>query len=142
MKNTLIRSGIIFGLALVFGTVGFAQVSQQYRAAVPFDFQVGGKSYTAGEYVIRAVDSNSSSGALALLNRKTGKQRLIGVTRIGGQIDTEKSTLTFVKVNGTYALGRILTPTIDMNFNGYKRDHRLAMNNTANPDIVTVLLTQ
>jgi hypothetical protein len=142
MKNTLLRTGLIFGLALVFGTVGFAQVSNQYKADVPFDFQVGSKTYSAGEYTIKALDSDSNSGALALVNRKTGQQRVLGLTRIGGDSRVEKSTLTFVKVNGTYALGRIHTPTIDMSINGYNRDNRLAQINTASPDIVTVLLTQ
>ena len=77
MRNLLAKAGVLAGLMLVFGIAGHAQISQHYRAEVPFDFSIKGKTYAAGSYSLGPVSSNSNAGSIAILERKTGRMQLL-----------------------------------------------------------------
>lgn len=138
MKSLLLKAGIMAGLMLMLSVAGNAQLSQQYRAQVPFDFQAKGVSYSAGEYSLGPMSTNSSSGAVAIRNRKSGKMRVIGQTQLGGDARAETGKLIFVKANGIYTLSQIVTPTFELKMKATSTDVRIAKNRPEKRETVAV----
>ncbi len=135
MKSLLVKAGVLAGLMLMLGIAGNAQSSQQYRAQIPFDFQVKGVSYTAGAFSVGPV---TNSGALAILDRKSGKMQVLGITQLGGERSADTSKLIFVKANGSYTLSRIVTPTFEFKMKATWADARMAKNASEKKETVAV----
>ena len=113
MKNIITRVMVLAAAAVVFGLQANAQVGQQYRTQVPFDFTAAGKTWTAGTYSVGLMSSISDSGAISLLNRQSGRKRVIGISR--GQAKAgEKGKLTFLRSGAHYALIAVSTPDFVM----------------------------
>ncbi len=123
------------GSVLILGVVGNAQISQQYRAEVPFDFHANGKAYAAGDYSIGPMASHSSQGALALRERKTGKMRILGLV-MSSLRSREDAKLVFLKSDGRYTLSEVITPTFGMKMRRTKTDVRIAK--TTKPETVAI----
>lgn len=141
MNRLLVKTGILAGFVLMLSVVGNAQLSQQYRAEVPFDFQVKGVVYAAGSYAVGPVSSQSSSGALAILERKSGKMQLLGITQLlGASVGADPGKLVFVKANGTYTLRRIITPTFEIKMKAKGSDARMADSGAKKMETVAVAL--
>ncbi len=137
MKKLFLQAGVLAGLTLMLSVAGNAQVSQQYRAAVPFDFQAKGVSYTAGEYSVGPMSTNSTSGALAILDRKSRKMQVIGQTLPGGG-SGENGKLIFIKANGIYTLSQIVTPTFEFKMKPANTEVRIARNSLEKGEAVEV----
>ena len=120
MRNLIARVIILVATAAALGLHVNAQSGQQYRAQVPFDFTAAGRSYTAGNYSIGQLSAANDAGAISLLDRKTGKMRIIGMSRGRSEGDTGK--LVFAK-NGThYELIGVSTPSFRLKMNQPKRE--------------------
>ena len=112
MKRILKQASVIGLFVLAVSIVANAQVDQQYRAEIPFDFDAAGKHYAAGTY---AVGPLSSSGAVAIRSMENGKMRVLGLNVIPGNNDWDNpGTLTFQKVGGRHQLRQISTATFKM----------------------------
>lgn len=111
----IVRSLIFIGLVLSFGAVANAQLSTQYVAEIPFDFQVRDKAFKAGSYRLEPVNGVTSIAAVTLRSRADNSSQVIGVAHLYSDSgDTGK--LIFLKQNGQHMLQRISTPTISMKF--------------------------
>lgn len=142
MKISLIRTCLMVGSILIMGVVANAQVSQQYRAEVPVDFHANGKAYAAGDYSIGPLGTHSSQGALALLEKKTGKMRIIGLASasLGVGPSEEKGKLVFLKSGDRYTLSEVITPTFGMKMKRTTTDVRIAKNRAAKPETAAINL--
>ena len=113
MKRIIVKTSLMAVGVLVLAIGAHAQLSQQYRAQIPFDFVAAGKTHAAGKYTVGPIsDSNSP---VAIRNLASGKSRMLGINTLGGSNDWNKpGKLTFLKVNGAYHLSAISTPTFGM----------------------------
>ena len=108
-------------LAFVFGGItANAQQATKIDANVPFDFIVGDRYLSAGEYIIRV--TGSPSGAKQIEVRSKDGEILftaLGVTN--GDTGRGRSELVFERTDGRVVLTKILTegagysvPTVDL----------------------------
>ena len=109
MKNIITRVIILAAAAVAFGLQANAQTGEEYRSQVPFDFTASGRNYAAGSYLVQSLSSGSDSGAIALLERKTGNKRIIGMSR--GRASGNTGKLIFLKNGNHYALVAVSTPS-------------------------------
>lgn len=137
--NKIIRQTCVVGLFVLAVTIGVsAQSDQQYRADVPFSFEVGGKQYEAGKYMVGPA-SRTATGAIAIRNIKTGEGRLLGLSDVGNNDWDNPGTLTFLKIAGRYRLSHISTATFKMKMKSKTRDNGL-LAGSGSPDVVAVKL--
>jgi hypothetical protein len=102
-KQFLIFIAVIISLSALAANAA-AQSAKAVRADVNFDFQIGDKTYPAGEYSIETVNSGN---ALRIKGVKNGKNRLLmaGEVNTGGRLAQPK--LVFRRVSGNYYLTQI-----------------------------------
>jgi hypothetical protein len=131
-----VRSLMFIGIVLTLGIVANAQLSTQYVAEIPFDFQVKDQTFKAGTYRLAPVGGNSSVAAIALRGQADNSMSVIGVTQLYGD-NGGPGKLIFVKQNGQHMLQRIATATITMRFKTAPSS-KLAANKAPKPEIVAV----
>jgi len=110
MKFSFGRIFLIVASLLAFGVVANAQISGRYKGNIPFDFQVNGKSYAAGQFTIASVGTNSRRGWLELVEKRTGKTQIIGMGIPGDDNGQTTGKLLFVKDGDRYALAQVVIP--------------------------------
>lgn len=120
--NRILRQVSFIGLFVMAVTLGVnAQVSQQYRADVPFSFEANGKHYAAGEYSVGPLSQISSPGVIAIRDMRTGNARLLGATTVQGDNNWDTpGRLIFLKINGRHTLSQISTATFKMKMKAQK----------------------
>ena len=120
--NRIIKQLSLIGLFMLGASIAAsAQSSQQYRADIPFNFDIEGKHYAAGQYEVGSLSQVSSHGGISIRNLETGRARVLGLTSQTGSDSREGlGRLTFLKVDGLYTLSQILTPTFKMKMNAGK----------------------
>ena len=142
MNRTIIQASllILFVSAITVGVN--AQVSQQYRADIPFSFDANGKSYEAGKYSVGPLSQVSMSGIAIRGLGKESRSGILGPVAHQGTNDWDKpGTLTFLNVNGRYQLIRVSTATFSMNMKAKKdRDGDLAKLSSSKPATVSINL--
>jgi len=117
MKKIILQLCIATGLVVAASVTGFSQISQSYRAHIPFDFAVKDTQMKAGDYRISPILSSAGIGALQLLDVDHGRSRLLGVIKPSEDrwnADQGKGRLTFVKDGDQYTLAGIETATFQM----------------------------
>lgn len=139
MKNTFLRAFIFAGFVLTLGVVANAQMSRQYTAEIPFDFQVKSHAFKAGTYKIGPVSSNTSVSALTLSPVDSNRIDVLGVVQLGSDEFKNDGKLTFVSEDGSYRLRQIATPTFGMKFKE-SAGTRLAKRSGARTDTVAINL--
>ncbi len=128
---------MFISLVLTFGAVANAQLSTQYVAEIPFDFQVKDKEFKAGSYRLEPLSGSSSVAGIGLRSKADNSMQVIGVTQLSAYT-TEAGKLVFLKQNGRHMLQRIATPTIAMTFKTAPSS-RLAQSSAApKPEIVAI----
>jgi len=137
MKN-FVRSLMFIGIVLTLGMVANAQLSAQYVAVIPFDFQVKDQTFKAGTYRLAPVGGNSSVAAIALRGQSDNSMSVIGVTQLSSD-NGGPGKLIFVKQNGQHMLQRIATSTIAMKFKT-EPSSKLAVNTVPRSEIVAINL--
>ena len=122
MQRTIIQSTLMLLAVLAISVSINAQSSQQYSADIPFDFEARGKQHAAGKYRLSPASVNSP-GAIVLREMKSGKGRVLGITRDSGTNNwDQQGTLTFVKVNGRYRLSEVSTATFKLRMKDVKTE--------------------
>jgi hypothetical protein len=111
MKRLIALGSLVVGSVLILGVSANAQIFQQYRAEIPFDFHAGGATYQAGEYRLVPLRTESAQSAIRLQDVKNRKSRLLGPVVLGTISWDVKGKLIFVKADGHYTLSEIVTPT-------------------------------
>jgi hypothetical protein len=112
MQNRILKGVtmllLIAGIALMAALVSAHAQSSMVVADVPFEFAVGGKSLSAGEYSVRAFTTN---GDAVLISNKDSKNGVIRLTQpIQARIVPKKATLVFHRYGQRYYLSEIWTP--------------------------------
>ena len=108
-------------LAFVFGGItANAQQTTKIDANVPFDFIIGDRYVTAGEYTIR-VTGSPSGAKLVEVRSKDGETLFTSLAVSNGDTGRGRSELVFERTEGRVVLTKILTegagysvPTVDL----------------------------
>ena len=115
-----------------------AQTVQRYNAKIPFDFNIGNKSYQAGDYVLKV--SLIPAGRLLVIedtNRNYLQQVLI-VEK--GQSAKKSSELLFSRYDNQWTLSKLLTTDRGFTVPAAKNKKQLAATAGASSDIISVEL--
>ena len=108
MKNFLQIISFAF-IAIVLSVVSIkAQAAQRLNADIPFSFSVGGKTYDAGNYKIKLIKYDGTSGIMTLSGRG-GKVLGLFTVLSAGESSTNESTFVFYNSGNDRALSRIVT---------------------------------
>lgn len=101
----LIATALILGLSAIYITA--APNADVYRIEIPFEFQVGSKSYEAGTYRFKRV----SQFQLSFLNIETGRERyVLGVLGSNYDGSFSKFNLRFHRYGDRHFLRQISAP--------------------------------
>jgi len=82
-----------------------AQSSRMVVADIPFDFNVGGKVLTAGEYTVKAFNANGD--ALAISNKQSNKTAIRLTLSIEAGRAPEQTKLVFHRYGQRYFLSEV-----------------------------------
>ena len=132
-----LRSLVFIGIVLTFGAVANAQLSTQYVAEIPFDFQVRDKAFKAGSYRLEPMGGTTSAAAVALRSKADNSAQVLGMAQLGANTG-DSGKLIFLKQNGQHILQRIVTPTISMKFKTQPSSKLAQAPVGPKPDIVAI----
>jgi hypothetical protein len=106
--HTLKRMVMLSVLTMLATVSAHAQSGKQFTVTIPFDFSVGGKDLSAGQY--RVGPATQTSGEGLVLRRTDGRA---GVFVLSSRIQTEaaqqESKLVFRRYGNQYFLGEVWT---------------------------------
>ena len=105
----LIQLCSILSLLVVFSVVSAqAQAANYYEANIPFEFNIGQKTYQSGSYIIKTVKVSSNYSALTLEDKEGNELQKFLVTE--SSADTKKQPeLVFSNYDNQRYLAKILT---------------------------------
>lgn len=109
MKNRISVTITTLSLFVALATTSaFAQTSENFTVDVPFDFTVGSKTFSAGEYDVKKM--NESSTAL-MVRSSDGRQAMVFLTNpASAKGDENVGQLVFNKYGHQYFLTRVQRP--------------------------------
>jgi hypothetical protein len=100
----------LFGLLVLFGAASAnAQSSLGSEINIPFAFNVGEKSYDAGEYILRIENFTTGTATLAIRDAKSDEMQIV-VLNGTGESPTKELKLVFDNIEGKRYLTRVRTP--------------------------------
>lgn len=105
----LIQICSLLGLLVVFSAVSAtAQTVSSYKADIPFDFNIGEKSYQSGSYVIKTTKISDSSQSLTLEDEKGNRLQAILVAA-SGDVSKKQPELIFNRYENQRYLTKLTT---------------------------------
>ncbi|MEO8042124.1 MAG: hypothetical protein ABI646_05910 [Acidobacteriota bacterium] len=116
---------IAFLVAIVVMLAASAHAQNGFRANVPFDFNIGAKSYKAGVYLLSKVSSASDSPAMVLRDSQGGNSYAMMPTN-SSYSEVEPATLTFRRYNDRYFLADIKALHVNVEFSTSKMEKIVA----------------
>ena len=130
MKKRFIQICSVFGLLIGLMISAQAQKVNQYKASIPFDFNVGSKTFAAGEYAFGLSNPLAHQPSLTIRDLKNGKTHVFLITR--NQADEFKSgaQILFNRYEDQYFLSEITTSTLNASLLKAKTETRLAKSKT------------
>jgi len=113
----------VLSLVFVFSIVSAhaQQTVKQYEAKIPFDFNVGQKSYEAGSYVIKIARLSSNGIYLSLEDDKQNKLQTVLVAETGNLSQDAPQLLFDVRENQRY-LTKIYTQEVGLSLGKPKNE--------------------
>lgn len=116
MRKAYLRIFIAFGLFAILAAVptARAQSAHEQTASVPFSFNVGDKSFPAGDYHVRQLNPAADRVALEIKSadgRGSGKVTLTSFVRNGKAVAGAR--LVFTRYGEQYFLTEVWTPALD-----------------------------
>ena len=139
MKKLSIVGSLLAGLLLMFTVSGSAQVSRQYSAHVPFDFNVNNKLMKAGDYTLGPLGGITNQRAIAL-SSNSGRTAIVGQAIIGSSQADVKGTMTFAKSGDGWVLQSIDTPGFALKLKSNKAGVRIVASASDAPESKTIIL--
>ena len=150
MKKQILNYVAAISFLLVLSAVSAFAQSPTFKANIPFDFQVNGKTMTAGEYVI--TEPISPRGTITI----RGGQKVSAAAAIFQNVEARKpaaaTQLVFRRYGNEYFLAQMQvnrqTAAMELPTTKAERDlikelrGRHLANNKVQPEIVTVALAQ
>jgi hypothetical protein len=100
----------LFSLAFILSAVS-ANAQSEYGSEVliPFEFNVGGRAYAPGKYVIKIGRLRSGNASVTIDDLKNDRVQIV-LAKQNGDPAVEDVNLVFDKINGLRTLSRIVTP--------------------------------
>jgi hypothetical protein len=139
MKNKVVQ--ICSLVVLIRGLLVSAQAqTPEYRAYIPFEFNVGNKTLPAGDYVIALVDFIESRNVLTVRETKSEKSQIVMFSPKSSKEPDKLSELAFNRYDNQYFLAEIISPTIYGEFSRTRAETQLA--ETQKPVRETVAITK
>jgi hypothetical protein len=128
-------------IALLVGLVlsAQAQINTQYRAYIPFEFNVGSETFPAGDYIIGATNPTTGWSALTIRKKTGGEANFVNIIPKQENERSMISKLLFYRYGDRYFLAEITTPTLRGEFRKSKDEKRLAKTQKPSRETVTIL---
>jgi hypothetical protein len=104
MKHNLSRLMLLAAGALLLGSAAFAQ-EINVQAKVPFDFMLGDKLYSAGQYSVQNVIPDHQ--VLRLRNSTSRRAAFIPYQPASSPVPAERTQLVFHRLGNTYFLCQV-----------------------------------
>jgi len=114
MKKLFIQGLLATSLALFVTVFASGQSTTRYRVNIPFDFQVHGESYAAGEYLIGPLDTVVNKSSLAIRSVESRKTSLLGFSTLVDEARPGHGKMVFAKADGLYIFSEIATPSFGL----------------------------
>ncbi len=106
MKIQTWKKLIMLSVLGVLTTVSaHAQAGKQFTVTIPFNFYVGGKAVTAGQYLVGSATHTSAEAIV--LRRSDGRGGLFVLTRVVQGNEPGESRLVFRRYEDQYFLGEV-----------------------------------
>lgn len=143
MKKIILQFCITTGLVVAASITGFSQITQSYRAHIPFDFSVKNSQMKAGDYNIRPLMGSTNVGALELVSLNDNKVRILGTVKADSAewgTDQGKGKLVFFKDGEQYTLASIETATFRMRMPRVTASAQVLAKKASAPEVTTVAL--
>ena len=100
----------LFGLLVLFGAVSAnAQSNLGSEVNIPFAFNVGEKSYDAGEYILRIEKIATGTATLTIRDTKSDEMQIVLLNGTG-ESPAKELKLVFDNIEGQRYLTRVRTP--------------------------------
>jgi hypothetical protein len=141
MKKQILNAVVTLSAIITLSIAGFAGLSRNLGANIPFDFMVNGKKLPAGKYI---VETGSAQSALAIRSFET-KQGAVSITQSFQVRAGAKPQLIFHRYGNQYFLAKVISDTGGLELPKTKAEReaakavrdQLAMKDAA-PEIITV----
>lgn len=143
MKRKALQICSLLSLVVTLAVVSVsAQTFTQYKAQIPFDFNIGGKTYQAGDYVVSVRNANTVSTAKVLLIKDANGRTLWEKFPLqnGRRSKDQNTTLVFHRGENQNVLTEMISPDFGLTINKPKRENRLGKKPNSKPEIVAVAL--
>jgi len=139
MKRTVLQIWLAIGLAIGLTVSAQAQISTEYRARIPFDFNVGNTTFKAGDYLIGLINPKSNQQTLAIRDAKGRSNKVFIILPKETNARRKVTKLVFHRYENQYFLSEMLTPTLGAEFLKSKQEERLARNQKPNQETIAIL---
>jgi hypothetical protein len=112
MKTLIYSIVVILFAGCCFLSVD-AQVHSHVKAAIPFDFSLQGRTFTAGEYVISSLNPESDGGRLVFrpIEGKNGQIAILTAVSPTGRENAEGPSLIFNRYGSKYFFSELRNPS-------------------------------
>ena len=127
MKNKILQLFLLVGLTLGITGLAQAQSGSLYRANIPFDFSVNGKSFKAGEYSI-SFGILRDSPASFLIRSADGREAAIVNDAFSREVlnPTGNARIVFNKDGDNYTLAEIKSSRVNVELFKERRKQKSA----------------
>lgn len=110
MKKQSLRIFLMFCiLAILAVSPVEAQSSKEQTAVIPFSFNVGGKTFPAGEYRVERLNPQSDKAALAITSADGRMSKVVLTTPVVANRAQESAKLIFNRYGEQYFLAQVWT---------------------------------
>lgn len=138
MKKRFIQVCAVFGLLIGLMVSAQAQKVNQYEASIPFDFNIGNKTFAAGEYAFGLTNPLAYQESLTIRDLKNGKTHVFLITRNQADELKEGAQLLFNRYEDRYFLAEIAAPTLSAKLLRAKTETRLAKSKTVKRESIAL----
>lgn len=127
MKKAALQICTTVGLIILIAVVS-AQAQTQYRVQIPFDFNIGQKSYRSGEYSVGLLSQAADQKVIVIRDAKGRNSYAVMPTRAesGARVDAAK--LIFNRYEDQYFLAEITAPAFNAELFKSKMEERIGKN--------------
>ncbi len=115
MRKAYLRIFLTFGLFAILATAATAraQSAHEQTASVPFSFNVGDKSFPAGDYRVRQLNPTADRVALEIKSADGLRGKVTLTSFIHKGRAAEAARLVFTRYGEQYFLTEVWTPALD-----------------------------
>ncbi|HEX8844124.1 MAG TPA: hypothetical protein VF791_05745 [Pyrinomonadaceae bacterium] len=111
MRKQSLRIFLMIGLFAILAPLSVqAQSSSEQTASIPFSFNVGNKSFPAGEYRVTRINPASDKTALVIRSADGRMSKLVLTMNVQDSKTHESAKLVFNRYGDQYYLAQVWTP--------------------------------